>query len=44
MLSKTCGENVDDCHIIEIAPTGEAAYSVKGATIHAVLDIPAQQK
>ena len=35
------GQNRDNCRILVMAPTGKAAYNVKGSTIHAALHIPA---
>ena len=31
------GQNRDNCRILVLAPTGKAAYNVKGSTIHAAL-------
>ena len=35
------GQNRDNCRILVMAPTGKAAYNVKGSTMHAALHIPA---
>ena len=35
------GQDRDNCKILVMAPTGKAAYNVKGSTIHAALHIPA---
>ncbi|KAJ8050592.1 ATP-dependent DNA helicase PIF1 [Holothuria leucospilota] len=37
------GNDPDDTHIILMAPTGKAAYGIKGTTIHSALQIPANQ-
>ena len=36
-----CMGNRDNCRILFMAPTGKAAYKVKGSTIHAALHIQA---
>ena len=35
------GQNRNNCRILVMAPTGKAAYNIKGSTIHAALHIPA---
>ncbi|KAJ8041127.1 ATP-dependent DNA helicase PIF1 [Holothuria leucospilota] len=37
------GNDPDDTHILLMAPTGKAAYGIKGNTIHCALQIPANQ-
>ena len=37
------GNDPDDTHILLMAPTGKAAYGIKGTTIHSALQIPASQ-
>ncbi|KAJ8050134.1 ATP-dependent DNA helicase PIF1 [Holothuria leucospilota] len=37
------GNDPDDTHILLMAPTGKAAYGIKGTTIHCALQIPANQ-
>ena len=44
LLCTTAGENPDICKIFTVPSTSKAAYSVKGSTIHAALNIPANQK
>ena len=43
LICHTAGQNRDDCWILVVAPTGKAAYNVKGSTIHSALHIPASQ-
>ena len=43
LICHTAGQNRDDCQILVVAPTGKAAYNVKGSTIHSALHIPASQ-
>ena len=43
LLCSTAGQNREDCRILVVAPTGKAAYNVKGSTIHSTLHIPASQ-
>ena len=40
-LCMEAGQSRDNCKILVMAPTGKAAYNVKGSTIHAALHIPA---
>ena len=35
------GENVDDIKVLLTAPTGKAAYNIKGCTLHSAFGIPA---
>ncbi|XP_062577686.1 uncharacterized protein LOC134239531 [Saccostrea cucullata] len=39
----TEGENPDDCKVLLCAPTGKAAFNIKGQTIHSAFKIPASQ-
>ena len=41
LLCYTAGQNREDCRILVVAPTGKAAYNVRGSTIHSALHIPA---
>ena len=40
-LCMEAGHSRDNCKILVMAPTGKAAYNVKGSIIHAALHIPA---
>ena len=42
-LSKVAGENPDDIKVIKIAPTGKAAFNIRGNTIHSSFLIPVAQ-
>ncbi|XP_070537059.1 uncharacterized protein [Ptychodera flava] len=42
-LSSRPGENPDTVLLLLMAPTGKAAYNIKGSTIHSALQIPASQ-
>ncbi|XP_070537053.1 uncharacterized protein [Ptychodera flava] len=42
-LSNLPGENPDNIHLLLVAPTGKAAYNIKGTTIHSAFQIPASQ-
>lgn len=42
-LSKVAGENPDDIKVIRIAPTGKAAFNIRGNTIHSSFLIPVAQ-
>jgi len=35
------GENIDDVKVLLTAPTGKAAYNIKGTTLHSAFGIPA---
>ncbi|KAJ8048747.1 ATP-dependent DNA helicase PIF1 [Holothuria leucospilota] len=42
-LNSQPGENPDDIKIILVAPTGKAAYNIRGSTIHSAFCIPANK-
>ena len=42
-FDKIPGENPDDLKVIIAAPTGKAAYNVRGNTLHALFSIPCNQ-
>ena len=37
------GEDQNDTKIVLCAPTGKAAYNIRGTTLHAAFNIPASQ-
>lgn len=37
------GENPDDVKVVKTAPTGKAAFNIKGNTLHAAFKIPANR-
>lgn len=39
----TAGENPDEIKVVIGAPTGKAAYNIKGNTLHSIFHIPASQ-
>ena len=43
VLCTYVGENPEICKILTVAPTCKAAYNMKGSTIHAAFNIPANQ-
>ena len=42
-LNSTAGENPDDVKVVKTAPTGKAAFNIKGNTLHAAFKIPANR-
>ena len=42
-LNTIAGENPDDVKVIKTAPTGKAAFNIKGNTLHAAFKIPANR-
>ena len=42
-LNSTAGENPDDVKVVKTAPTGKAAFNIKGSTLHAAFKIPANR-
>ena len=42
-LNSIAGENLDDVKVIKVAPTGKAAYNIKGNTVHSAFQIPAKR-
>ena len=42
-LNTVAGENPDEINVIEAAPTGKAAFNIKGNTLHAAFKIPANK-
>lgn len=42
-LNKMAGENPDEINVIKAAPTGKAAFNIKGNTLHAAFKIPANK-
>ena len=43
LLNQKPGQSTDDITTLLIAPTGKAAYNIKGHTIHAAFHVPANQ-
>lgn len=41
LLNKAAGDNIDEKKILIMAPTGKAAFNVKGSTIHSAFKVPA---
>ena len=44
LLCTSACEYQDTCKMPSVAPTGKAAYNVKGSTINAAFNIPANKK
>ena len=42
-LNSVAGENPDDVKVVKTAPTGKAAFNIKGNTLHAAFKIPANR-
>ncbi len=42
-LNSVPGENPDDVKVVKTAPTGKAAFNIKGNTLHAAFKIPANR-
>ena len=42
-LNSVTGENPDDVKVVKSAPTGKAAFNIKGNTLHAAFKIPANR-
>ena len=42
-LNSIAGENPDGVKVVKTAPTGKAAFNVKGNTLHAAFNIPANR-
>ena len=42
-LNSIAGENPDDVKVVKTAPTGKAAFNIKGNTLHAAFKIPANR-
>ena len=42
-LNGIAGENPDDVKVLKVAPTGKAAYNIKGNTIHSAFQVPANR-
>ena len=42
-LNSIAGETPDEINVIKAAPTGKAAFNIKGNTLHAALKIPANK-
>ena len=42
-LNSVTGENPDDVKVVKSAPTGKAAFNIKGNTLHAAIKIPANR-
>ena len=42
-LNSIVGENPDDVKVVKTAPTGKAAFNIKGNTLHAAFKIPANR-
>lgn len=42
-LNTIAGENPDDLKVVKTAPTGKAAFNIKGNTLHAAFKIPANK-
>ena len=42
-LNTVAGENPDEINVIKAAPTGKAAFNIKGNTLHAAFKIPANK-
>ena len=39
-LNRVAGENPDNIKVLKVAPTGKAAYNIKGNTIHSAFQTP----
>ena len=42
-VNSIAGENPDDVKVVKTAPTGKAAFNIKGNTLHAAFKIPANR-
>ena len=42
-LSSVPGENPDEVKVLKVAPTGKAAFNIKGNTLHSAFKIPANR-
>lgn len=42
-LNSVAGENPDDVKVVKVAPTGKAAYNIKGNTVHSAFQLPANR-
>ena len=42
-LNSVPGENPDDVKVLKVAPTGKAAFNIKGNTLHSAFKIPANR-
>lgn len=42
-FSGMAGENPDELKVVKVAPTGKAAYNIRGNTVHAAFQIPANK-
>ena len=42
-LNAMAGENPDDVKVVKTAPTGKAAFNIKGNTLHSAFKIPANR-
>ena len=42
-MNTIAGENPDDVKVVKTAPTGKAAFNIKGNTLHAAFKIPANR-
>ena len=42
-LNSIAGENPDDVKVVKAAPTGKAAFNIKGNTLHSAFKIPANR-
>ena len=39
-LNSVPGENLDEVIVLKVAPTGKAAFNIKGNTLHSAFKIP----
>ena len=39
-LNSVPGENPDEVKVLKVAPTGKAAFNIKGNTLHSAFKIP----
>jgi nucleoside-triphosphatase THEP1 len=42
-LNSVPGENPDEVKVVKVAPTGKAAFNIKGNTLHSAFKIPANR-
>ena len=42
-LNSVPGENPDEAKVLKVAPTGKAAFNIKGNTLHSAFKIPANR-
>lgn len=42
-LNSVPGENPDEVKVLKVAPTGKAAFNIKGNTLHSAFKIPANR-